>query len=407
MTQRMESIKNTSSPYKLSPAFHADRREKLLACLNAAELDLLMVFNPTNVAYLTGLFHISTERPIGIGFLSDGRTFAIMPTLEIEAMASTMPWLDSADTYFDYPEGNWEWVARCLAKRGFAGKKIGVDMANLVMSADPIEAYNVFHLRLGKGVCNAHQVITKLRLVKHPEEIALFRIASQYTDYLVSTAFSSLRVGITEYEVHEQAKAAVMRRMLAELPEIIETNGYIRSTISGRTLFGSSSSLPHGPTGTKQLKQDSAVMSTYGVAVCSYSGETERTGFFGQRHAIDETRFQVMLEVQSTAIEAIKPGARCCDVWDTVVRVAEKYSMGNALRHHAGHGKGIEIHEPPFLDAADQTELVPGMVISCEPGLYFPGEAGFRLSDTILVTDIGNERLSQYPRDMESLTFDV
>jgi len=401
----MASIKNT--PYKLSPAFHADRRQRLLVGLNAAGLDLLMVFNPTNVAYLTGLFHISTERPIGIGFLPDGRTFAVMPALEMETMASRMPWLNDVDTYFDYPEGNWDWVARRLVERGFGGKKIGVDMANLVMSADPIEAYDVFRLRLGKGVCNAHQVITELRLVKHPEEIALFRIASQYTDYLVSTAFSSLRVGITEYEVHEQAQAAVMRRMLDELPEIIDTNGYVRSAISGRTLFGNSSSLPHGPTGTKHLKQGSVVMITYGVAVCSYSGETERTGFFGQCQSIDKTRFQAMLEVQSAAIEAIKPGVRCCDVWDTVVRVAKKHSMENALRHHAGHGKGIEIHEPPFVDVADQTVLVPNMVVSCEPGLYFPGEAGFRLSDTILVTDIGNERLSQYPRDMESLSIDV
>jgi Xaa-Pro aminopeptidase len=61
--------------YKLSPAFHADRRQELSKRLNAAGLDLLMVFDPTSIAYLTGFFHMTTERPIGVGFLPDGHVF--------------------------------------------------------------------------------------------------------------------------------------------------------------------------------------------------------------------------------------------------------------------------------------------------------------------------------------------
>ena len=106
-------------------------------------------------------------------------------------------------------------------------------------------------------------------------------------------------------------------------------------------------------------------------------------------------------------METIKPGVRCCDVWDAVARVAKKHGMEEALRHHAGHGKGIETHEHPYLDAGDRTVLLPGMMVSCEPGFYFPGEAGFRHSDTILVTETGYERLTHYPRDIESLTIEV
>ncbi len=148
-------------------------------------------------------------------------------------------------------------------------------------------------------------------------------------------------------------------------------------------------------------------MITYGTAVCNYIGETERSGFFGRRRPIDETRFQVMLEAQTVGMEAVKPGVRCCDVWDAVVGVTRKHGMEGALRHHAGHGKGIETHEHPYLDPGDQTVLEPGMMFSCEPGLYFPGDAGFRHSDTILVTEDGHERLTHYPRDMESLTVTV
>ncbi len=145
-------------------------------------------------------------------------------------------------------------------------------------------------------------------------------------------------------------------------------------------------------------------MITYGTAVCNYSGETERSGFFGRRRPVDETRFHVMLEAQTAGIEAIKPGVRCCDVWAEVARVAKKHGLESALRHHAGHGKGLESHEHPYLDAGDQTVLAPGMLFSCEPGFYFPGEAGFRHSDTILVTETGYEQLTHYPRDIDSLT---
>lgn len=392
--------------YKLSEAFHQDRRQELLKRLNNTDLDLLMVFDATTMAYLTGFFHMTTERPIGIGFTPDGSVFALTTELEIDQLRAKVPWLDDIDTYFDYPEGDWNWIADRLVDRRFAGKRVGMDMANLVMS-DAVEGYETVKARLGDGVRNAHRLLVELRLIKHPEEIELMRLGSKYCDYLVGVGFDSLKVGVTEYEVHRMAEDAVIRKMLAELPEIIDFNGYARGLVFGRSLFGGSSSLPHGPKGTAVLEPNTVVMITYGTAVCNYIGETERSGFFGRRRPIDEKRFQVMVECQDAGMEAIKPGVRCCDVWEAVKQVAVKHGVEDALRHHAGHGKGLETHEHPYLDAGDETVLEAGMMFSCEPGLYFPGEAGFRHSDTILVTESGYERLTHYPRDIESLTIPV
>ena len=392
--------------YKLSESFHQDRRRELFKRLNDTDLDLLMVFDATTLAYLTGFFHMTTERPIGIGFTPDGGVFALTTELEIDQLRGKAPWLDDIDTYFDYPEGDWNWIADRLVDRGYAGKRVGMDMANLVMS-DAVEGYETVKARLGDGVRNAHRLLVELRLIKHPEEIELMRLGSKYCDYLVGVGFDSLKVGVTEYEVHRMAEDAVIRKMLAELPEVIDFNGYARGLVFGRSLFGGSSSLPHGPKGTAVLQPDTVVMITYGTAVCNYIGETERSGFFGSRRPIDEKRFQVMVECQDAGMEAVKPGVRCCDVWEAVKQVAVKHGMEDALRHHAGHGKGLETHEHPYLDAGDETVLQAGMMFSCEPGLYFPGEAGFRHSDTILVTETGYERLTHYPRDIESLTISV
>jgi Xaa-Pro aminopeptidase len=72
-------------------------------------------------------------------------------------------------------------------------------------------------------------------------------------------------------------------------------------------------------------------------------------------------------------------------------------------RHHSGHAIGLRYHEGPFLDSGDDTEIRPGMVFTVEPGLYSPELGGFRHSDTVLVTELGTEILTYYPRDLASL----
>ena len=51
------------------------------------------------------------------------------------------------------------------------------------------------------------------------------------------------------------------------------------------------------------------------------------------------------------------------------------------MRHHTGHGIGLEGHEPPWLDVGNDAVLKPGMVISCEPGIYEQGFGGFSAWD--------------------------
>ena len=68
-----------------------------------------------------------------------------------------------------------------------------------------------------------------------------------------------------------------------------------------------------------------------------------------------------------------------------------------------GHSLGLEIHEAPYLDIGNEWVMKPGMVFSVEPGIFVPGLGGFRHSDTVLVTESGIERLTYYPRDLESL----
>jgi len=86
------------------------------------------------------------------------------------------------------------------------------------------------------------------------------------------------------------------------------------------------------------------------------------------------------------------------------IRVFKKAGLMHLVKHHSGHGLGLEGHEPPWLDIGNDEPLKAGMVVSCEPGIYETGFAGFRHSDTVLITEDGAEIITYYPRDLDSLT---
>jgi Xaa-Pro aminopeptidase len=68
--------------------------------------------------------------------------------------------------------------------------------------------------------------------------------------------------------------------------------------------------------------------------------------------------------------------------------------------HGLGHGVGLEVHERPWISRVGD-DLVPGDVITIEPGLYRSGYGGVRLEDIVLVTEDGCENLTRYSYDLE------
>ena len=80
-----------------------------------------------------------------------------------------------------------------------------------------------------------------------------------------------------------------------------------------------------------------------------------------------------------------------------------QYQLADAFTHGTGHGLGLEIHEGPRVTRArtDRAEprLAPGMVMTLEPGVYFPGWGGVRIEDDVLVTEDGAEWLTDVPRE--------
>jgi Xaa-Pro aminopeptidase len=83
--------------------------------------------------------------------------------------------------------------------------------------------------------------------------------------------------------------------------------------------------------------------------------------------------------------------------------ILRREGLGEAFSHSTGHGVGLEIHEPPRVGVGQSTRLVPGMVVTIEPGVYLAGQFGIRIEDMVAVTHGGSQVLTPAPKALIEL----
>ena len=109
--------------------------------------------------------------------------------------------------------------------------------------------------------------------------------------------------------------------------------------------------------------------------------------------------YEAVRESQQAAIDAVRPGVSVGTVDAAARKVLRKAGLGRYFTHSTGHGVGLEIHEAPRVADGQSEVLQPGMVITIEPGVYFPGKWGVRIEDMVAVTASGCEVLTPTSKD--------
>lgn len=128
-----------------------------------------------------------------------------------------------------------------------------------------------------------------------------------------------------------------------------------------------------------------------------YWGDITRTVVRGSAPERIKSMYAAVKAAQEAALRAIRPGARCSTVHkraqDELARHGFRTELVNGkLRgfiHGTGHGVGLSVHESPSLAPGTDARLRKGNVVTVEPGLYYPGEAGLRIEDLVMVTSDG------------------
>ena len=246
-------------------------------------------------------------------------------------------------------------------------------------------------------------------MVKTPAEVALIREANRWGNLALTLLQRYTRPGATENEVSMRASMEAALAMFDAIGPIYRSQSPIYSGPSAnyRGQIGRNSAIPHALANNITFRPGDVLGASGDCAAWGYNSELERTLILGEPSAEQQRLFEHMLALQETAFTALRPGVRCCDVDRAVRAYYRDHDLENYWKHHTGHAVGLRFHEGPFLDVADTTEIRPGMVFTIEPGIYAASVGGFRHSDTVLVTESGNEILTYYPRDLESLTLPV
>jgi Xaa-Pro aminopeptidase len=110
--------------------------------------------------------------------------------------------------------------------------------------------------------------------------------------------------------------------------------------------------------------------------------------------------YAAVREAQQAAVDAVRPGRNVGEVDRAARKILQRHGLAAEFSHSTGHGVGLEIHEMPRV-ARGQTEVLkPGMVITIEPGVYFPGRWGARIEDMVVVTEHGCEVLTPTSKEL-------
>jgi Xaa-Pro aminopeptidase len=276
-----------------------------------------------------------------------------------------------------------EWIGK-LRKRKSKAWALGIEGEHMTLA----ESKRLGDL-LPSGVRLRHTsaLVDRLRMVKDESELGLIRSAVQLGATLFDRALQVLKPGVKETDVAAEMEFAA-RHAGAEamsFPTIIAS--------------GARSALPHGRATQQAIAAGGFVVCDFGVILAGYCSDQTRTVWVGAASKEAESAYEAVRESQAAAIAAVRPGVSCEEVDEAARKVLRKAGLGRYFTHSTGHGVGLEIHESPRV-AAGQTEfLKPGMVITIEPGVYFPGKWGIRIEDMVAVTEGGCEVLTPTSKD--------
>ncbi|MEW2379513.1 Xaa-Pro peptidase family protein [Micromonospora sp. NPDC047812] len=383
---------------RLPDTFYATVRARLGDALAERDLDGFLATTPADVAFLAGFFYIATERPVYLWMPREGDPLLVIPRLDEEYAAQQEITVETV-SYAEFPGVVTPEETLAAALSGRRARRIGVG-AGLTIGA---------HDKLTRAIGGVSLVTTdavaRLRLCKFPEEVPLHEAAARICDEMLAAGRELIADALArgtelprEDEIARHVIGYGTDRMYADYDRVV----YTTKLAGGLVYAGPNSALPHGLPTRRRVRPGDTLILSLGAAVASRFVESERTFVIGEPTAEQRRYYEADREAQHVGTEAMRVGRTCAEVNRECLDVLRGHGLGEYIRHRQGHGIGLQNHEAPWVEDGDDTVLAPGMVLSSEPGVYVPGHAGYRISDTVLVTDAGPRRLTRYPRDLAS-----
>ena len=360
------------------PEMDVDARiPRVVAALDAAGCDALLVTNIANVRYLTGFTGSSAMALVcsdEVVFVTDGRyTFQAAEQLDaagIEARIETATAAKQRDV---------------LAAAANGIGRLGLEAASVSWARQRTFAADWFP---DTELVPTEGLIEQLRRVKDPGEVARIEEAARIADAALAEVRPRLHGDVTEVDFALELDFT-MRRLGAD-------DVSFETIVAG----GPNGAKPHARPSSRPIRTGDLVVLDFGALVDGYHSDMTRTVIVGEPGSPTQERMlDVVAESQRAGVAAVRPGVAAADVDAACRAVIAEAGWGDAFLHGTGHGVGLDIHEAPSVAATSTDTLASGHVVTVEPGVYLREHGGVRIEDTVVVTEDGCRLLTHAPKD--------
>jgi Xaa-Pro aminopeptidase len=259
-----------------------------------------------------------------------------------------------------------------------------------------------------QAISDVHAVLDEMRVVKDSAEIAVMRRAADISAGAHRRAMRAAKPGVAEYAIE------------AELLHEFRRHGAQAPAYTPIVASGAHACVLHYVENDGALGDGDLLLIDAGCELDGYAADITRTfPVNGSFSTPQREIYEMVLAAQAAAIEEVKPGSRWMAPHDAAVKVLvqgmvdlgllrggfeealETESYKKFYMHRTGHWLGLDVHDAgAYKRDGEWRELVPGMVLTVEPGCYIRPDAdvperyagiGVRIEDDAVVTETGCE----------------
>ncbi len=249
-----------------------------------------------------------------------------------------------------------------------------IKSVGIVEALTPVSFYKEL-LSYGVTVFDDSESINGKRLIKTNKELELIKSSCAVLEKSLTSALKDLKEGMTELE-------------FAGLIEYnFKLNGGERPSFETIVAFGAGSAIPHYKTSNVKLKEGMPVLIDCGVMVNGYASDITRSFYFGKAPKRYLEAHSAVLNAHLNAFNNITDGTVCVDADGFARNYLAERGYKEYFTHSLGHGVGVKVHEAPRVSIKSNEVIRNNCVFTIEPGVYFDGEFGIRIEDTVYVKD--------------------
>jgi Xaa-Pro aminopeptidase len=229
---------------------------------------------------------------------------------------------------------------------------------------------------------DARSLAMDLRLSKSPAEFELLRQSARVADAAVEAAGEAVAPGVSEYRLVSIVEAAARSA---------GADGYLVAIASQ----GSQELI--GPPEHKSIGRGAMVILEAAVQVNGYWTQVARAFTAGAPTDDQQAIYTATSRAYSAAVEAIRPGIPLSTLESAVHAVLEGAGYADSIEHDVGHGIGLDLPEPPSVDANAELPIQEGLVLVIHPAVRVSGVGGAFVGGTVLVTERGPRAIHKIP----------